>query len=111
MSQPTGNLFANIPAQLPEELFESLLENRHLRLERIVSRGHRCEPGDWFDQDRDEWVVLLKGAAQVLYAGQAEPIELKPGDFLHISAHQRHRVTWTDPDRESVWLALHYQKE
>ena len=26
-----------------------------------------------------------------------EPMELVPGSFINIPAHQRHRVDWTDP--------------
>lgn len=103
-----GNLFSGIPARLPGELFEGLLERPGCRLERIVSRGHVTPEGQWYDQAWDEWVVLLKGAAKLEIEGQAELLELKPGDYVLLSAHQRHRVVWTDPVNESVWLALHY---
>jgi cupin 2 domain-containing protein len=110
MNIQTRNLFADIPAQLTGERFDSLVQNRHLKLERIVSRGHRSAVGDWFDQDRDEWVILLTGRARLHFDGAPDTTELKPGDYLHIPAHQRHRVTWTDPEQECVWLALHYQQ-
>lgn len=106
MSEP-GNLFADIPADLPEELFTELLSGGGFRLERIVSRGHATPEGEWYDQENDEWVVLLRGAAQLVFGDDAAPVRLEPGDYLLIPAHRRHRVAWTDPERDTVWLALH----
>ena len=57
-----GNLFADIPNALPEELIEVLAENRHVRIDRIVSTGHASPEGFWYDQA--EWVVVLKGVEQ-----------------------------------------------
>jgi cupin 2 domain-containing protein len=76
--------------------------------ERIVSTGRTTPAGEWFDPDRDEWVVLVAGAAEVLFEGEAAPRRLAPGDWLRIPAHARHRVTRTDPDRPTIWLALHH---
>jgi cupin 2 domain-containing protein len=102
------NLFAGIPARLPEELVETLLSDGGLRVERIVSLGHASPPGFWYDQPRGEWVVLLRGAARVLFEGEEKAVELRPGDWLDIPAHRRHRVEWTDPATPTVWLAVHY---
>ena len=103
----TGNLLADLPAELSEELFQTILGTTNFRVERIVSHGHRSPDGFWYDQATDEWVLLLSGAARVLFEGHP-PIELAPGAWLHIPAHRRHRVDWTDPDRPTVWLAIHY---
>lgn len=84
-----------------------LLERAGLRLERIVSLGHATPPGEWYDQQRDEWVVLLSGAARLAFEGEDGERALEPGDWLWIPAHVRHRVAWTDPHEPSVWLALH----
>jgi uncharacterized protein (DUF924 family)/quercetin dioxygenase-like cupin family protein len=105
----TGNLFAEVPARLDAERFDTLLETKGLRLERIVSTGQTTPAGEWFDQDRDEWVVLLAGTAELLFEDEAEPRALAPGDWLRIPAHVRHRVTHTDPDRPTLWLALHHR--
>lgn len=105
----TGNLFAGVPARLDAERFDTLLETGELRLERIISTGQTTPPGEWFDQDRDEWVVLLAGAAELLFEGEAGSRPLAPGDWLRIPAHVRHRVTRTDPSRPTVWLALHHR--
>jgi cupin 2 domain-containing protein len=101
------NLFADIPEDLPEELIQALLSTPGLRIERIVSLGHSSPQGFWYDQEEHEWVLLLKGAARLRFQGQ-EPIELRPGSFLNIPAHRRHRVEWTDPSEPTIWLAIHY---
>ncbi|MCC7264059.1 MAG: cupin domain-containing protein [Candidatus Latescibacteria bacterium] len=103
-----GNLFAKVPAQLPEELFEALLQTPAFTLERIVSRGHRSAPGQWYDQERAEWVLVVQGRARLVFEGGAEVVEMRAGDYVQVPAHCRHRVEWTDPDQETVWLALHY---
>lgn len=102
------NVFARVPAGLPEELVEVLLETPKLRLERIVSTGHATPAGGWYDQHHDEWVVLLRGSAGLRFEGDAGPVTLSPGDHVLIPAHRRHRVEWTDPAEPTVWLALHF---
>jgi len=99
-----SNLFGGIPTQLPDELEELLAQGRRFRLKRIVSRGHNT---DWYHQDENEWVTLLSGAAQLEFEQQTF-VDLAPGDFLLIPAHCKHRVSWTDPRTESVWLALYF---
>jgi len=103
-----GNIFADIPARLDSELFETLAGNTACRLERIVSRGHTTPPGEWYDQERDEWVVVLRGEATLLFASEREPMALNPGDYVLIPAHCRHRVESTSRDEDTVWLALHF---
>ena len=98
---------AGLPAHLPEELIQTLLSTPHLRIERIVSQGHASPPEFWYDQTEDEWVLLMQGAARLRL--DDEIIELKPGDFLNIPAHRKHRVEWTSPDELTIWLAIHYQ--
>ena len=106
-----ANLFEGIPAQLAEEKVDRLLTTSDFILERIVSIGHVTAAGEWFDQERDEWVILLSGRAILLFADEAEAQRLEPGDFIHIPAHRRHRVEWTDPGEKTVWLALHFTSE
>lgn len=100
------NLFNNLPSDLPEELVEVIAQNRHVRIERIVSRGHASPEGFWYDQDENEWVVVLQGKGRLLFEGTDEPLELGPGDFVNIPAHRRHRVESTEPDEPTVWLAV-----
>jgi cupin 2 domain-containing protein len=104
------NIFAGIPEQLTEELFETLLKRDRLHIERIISRGHVTPAGQWYDQAWDEWVLLIQGQATLLYEKERKMISLTAGDHLLIPARTRHRVEWTHPDMESIWLAVHFQR-
>jgi cupin 2 domain-containing protein len=101
------NLFAEIPAGLPDELIEVLCAGANVRIERIVSHGHASPEGFWYDQDESEWVVLLRGAARLRFEA-GDTIEMRPGDFVNLPAHRRHRVEWTTPTEPTIWLAVHY---
>ncbi len=103
----SGNLFSALPCSLPEEAIDVLLEQGKVRIERIVSTGHATPSGEWYDQQREEWVVLLRGAARLRFEAESEERNLAPGDWLHIPARARHRVTWTRPGEPTVWLAVH----
>ena len=59
--------------------------------------------GQVYDQDHDEWVVLLKGRAELDIA--TERVVLEPGAWLMIPAHVTHRVVSTE--HGTVWLAVH----
>lgn len=100
------NLFADVPAAVFEELHQTLHSDGKVRIMRIVSRGQASPPGFWYDQAEEEWVVVLQGAARLTCNDRV--VELKPGDCLHIPAHQRHRVEWTTPDEPTIWLAVFY---
>ena len=104
------SLFSDLPDSLPEELIDVLAESGSVRIERIVSTGHRSPDDFWYDQTEHEWVVVLKGAARLRFEDEEQPIELKPGDFIAIPAHCKHRVEWTTPDEPTVWLAVFYHK-
>lgn len=100
------NLFTEIPSPLQAELMETLVSAGSVRIERIVSHGHASPDGFWYDQPEHEWVVVLQGAARLQFEDQS--IEMKPGDFVNIPAHRKHRVDWTTPDRATIWLAVFY---
>jgi cupin 2 domain-containing protein len=102
----TSNLFTDLPSPLPNEVFTAIVEAKSVRIERIVSHGHTSPDGFWYDQHQHEWVVVLQGAARLSVEGESK--ELKPGDFINIPAHQKHRVEWTTPDEPTVWLAVFY---
>ena len=102
------NLFADLSEPLSGEILTRLVENPRLRIERIVSHRHASPPDFWYDQDQSEWVVVLRGAAKLQFEGQKKVVEMKPGDFVTITAHRRHRVAWTTPDEPTVWLAVHF---
>lgn len=104
------SLFDGVPADLPQELCQMLFGgDKGFRAERIVSRGHASPDGFWYDQDEHEWVLLLSGAAELEYADPPRRERLAPGDAVLIPAHCRHRVAWTDPGHDSVWLAVFYR--
>ncbi len=100
-----GNLFAGIAREAADEEFRALLTRPGLRIERIVSTGQVS--ADWYDQARDEWILIVAGRAHLLIEDEGEMV-LGPGDHLLIAAHVRHRVTWTDPDQPTIWLAVHF---
>jgi cupin 2 domain-containing protein len=102
-----GNIFAGPPARVDAEVFDTLFEGRGVAIERIVSLGQFTPRSEPMVQQRDEWVVLLRGGARLLLEGEEEVV-LGPGDYLHIPGGTRHWVTWTDPACESLWLAVHF---
>ncbi len=104
----TKNIFANIPKNIKNEVFEEIIKTEHFRIERIISHNHATNQDYWYDQDQDEWVMLLKGSAGLLFEDNETVVVMSPGDYVKIAAHQKHRVEWTDPEAETVWLAIHY---
>ncbi|MFH1415359.1 MAG: cupin domain-containing protein [Elusimicrobiota bacterium] len=102
------NIFSGIPADLPGELVEVIRKTDTVTIERIVSRGHSSADGFWYDQDRNEYVILLKGKAGLVFENRPGVTVLKPGDHLDIPAHEKHRVEWTGDDEDTVWLAVYY---
>ena len=105
----SGNLFSGIDSQGDSEQFTELLRSPNVRIERIVSTGQTTPAGKWLDQPENEWVALLQGAAHLRFENESSVRELKPGDYVHIPAHTRHRVDWTDPKQVTIWLAVHFK--
>jgi len=104
----TRNIFSSIPTDIPQELFENILTTDSFRIERIVSQGQASPEGFWYDQEQNEWIILLKGRAGLLFEGSDHIVDLKAGDYLNIPAHLKHRVQWTDPSCKTIWLAIMY---
>lgn len=101
------NIFSNIPQNLEKELFELLIKNNTVTIERIVSKGQKSPESGWYDQEKNEWVIVLKGKTMLSFEDQPS-IHLSEGDFINIPSHKKHKVAWTDPDNETIWLAVHY---
>ncbi|MCK9507097.1 MAG: cupin domain-containing protein [Pigmentiphaga sp.] len=101
------SLLTDLPDARAQEVFTPLCQLPGSRIERIVSQGQSSPAGFWYDQDWDEWVLVLQGQARLELEGRPEPYLLGPGDALHLPAHCRHRVAWTTPDSPTVWLAVH----
>ena len=97
-----------IPESIPEELFTELLRGKDFRMERIVSKGHSSPESGWYDQDENEWVIVLKGEARISFS-DGGVVHLSAGGYINIPARTRHKVIWTTPDKETIWLAIHYQ--
>jgi cupin 2 domain-containing protein len=105
----TGNLRRCLPVRpLPDEVVNLLVERPGLRIERIVSTGQATPEGQWYDQDSDELVFLVDGAARLSIEGEREDRELGEGDWILLPAHCRHRVTWTRAEPPTVWLAVFF---
>ncbi|HRW13172.1 MAG TPA: cupin domain-containing protein [Syntrophomonas sp.] len=102
------NLFRLPPVLPDEEIFEALLLDCGILIERIISCGQVTPAHQWYDQERDEWVLLLQGGAKIGFEDSREQI-LAPGDWLLIPAHTRHRVTYTSAEPPCIWLAVHAQ--
>ena len=112
MRQPEiSNILFHLPTALAEESFETIVRSGSVLIERIVSLGHTTPDGQWYDQERDEWVLLLSGSAELLFEDGQLPRRMSTGDHVVIPAGCRHRVTWTDPAVKTVWLAVHYSPE
>jgi cupin 2 domain-containing protein len=105
-----SNIF-NLPSLLPnEEVFESLVSARSISIERIISTGQTTPIGKWYEQERDEWVILLQGEASIAYADDST-IDLAVGDYLLIPALQKHRVAHTSSEPPCIWLAIHFDRD
>jgi cupin 2 domain-containing protein len=100
------NLFEALSEDRSREDFAEILIRPGVRIERIVSYGQATPVDAPYDQAHDEWVLLLKGGAGLWIEGEGETV-LGPGDHVLIPAHRRHRVTWTDVDGPTIWLAVH----
>lgn len=105
-SKEFGNLYASIPANLDNELFELILKNENIKIERIISKGHISPETGWYDQTYNEWVVVIKGTATITF--EDEELSMQPGSYINIPAHTRHKVACTNPEDETIWLAIHY---
>jgi cupin 2 domain-containing protein len=101
------NIFDNIPKDIPEEIIETIIQVDSVKIERIISNGQPSPEHFWYDQDKNEWVIVLKGKAH-LQIENGGTIELNEGDYINIPAHQKHRVEWCDPENETIWLAIYY---
>jgi len=101
------NIFDELPQTLGEEFFETLVAEKNFKLERIVSQGHNSPQDFWYDQEQNEFVLVVSGKA-VLKFDDGKSINLKTGDYLIIPSHRKHRVDWTDQDQKTFWIALHY---
>lgn len=107
MKNPINNIYENIPSKIPQELFEIIAENDDIKIERIISEGHSTPDDFWYDQEKNEFVILLKGSAEVQFEND-RIVKLTEGDYLLIKKNEKHRVSLTDKNVKTIWLAVHY---
>jgi len=110
MQLQTGNLFSFEGKRGVDERIDLLVTGRHVNVERIVSMGHASPEGFWYDDSRAEWVVLLSGAAVLEFEEDSTLHDMRPGDYVLIAPHCRHRVAWTHAEEQTVWLAIYYER-
>ncbi len=100
------NIFENILEDKQNEQFLEIIKNDKVRIERIISNGQITADNVWYDQDENEFVMLLEGHAILEF--EDKECELKKGDCLNIESHIKHRVKYTDINGPTIWLALFY---
>ncbi len=100
------NVFENIIIDKNKEQFFDLLKNDKIKIEKIVSNGQSSPINFWYSQEKNEFVLILKGSAILEY--EDEDIELKEGDYINIKAFTKHRVKYTNKDEPTIWLAVFY---
>ncbi|KWC66038.1 cupin domain-containing protein [Burkholderia ubonensis] len=110
MQLQTGNLFSPKGTRGGDERIDVLVTGQRLNVERIVSMGHASPEGFWYDDSRAEWVALLSGAAVLEFEEDSTLHEMRPGDYVLIEPHCRHRVAWTHAEEQTVWLAIYHER-
>ncbi|MGD0336824.1 MAG: cupin [Candidatus Omnitrophota bacterium] len=94
---------------MDKESFQSLLTTRSLKIERIISTGQATKKGKWLKSKRNEWVIMVKGAAKLRFFKNNRIVKMKAGSHVLIPANTLHRVDWTDPGQKTIWLAVYYK--
>ena len=73
-----ANIFASLPLEFEDEIFEVLVGAENVRIERIISKGHRSPEQGWYDQTDNEWVIVLEGSGTILFE---DGMEIKLGSL------------------------------
>ena len=97
-----NNIFKDIPQDVSEEIFEVIIQNKNVHIERIVSYGQSTPVGKWLLQDKKEWVILLEGASEIVFEDDKSRCSMKPGDYLYIENQRRHRVEYTLKNKKTI---------
>jgi len=92
------------PAAARPERLEAIVRGAGgILLERIVSHGQTSPDGFWYDQEQDEWVMVLEGEAKLAFEDGRE-LGLSRGQSVFLPRRLKHRVTYTSSP--CIWLAL-----
>lgn len=100
------NIFEEIIIDKNEEKFFEIFKNETIKIEKIVSNGQTSPQNFWYEQEENEFVLVLEGFAILQF--EDKDIELKKGDCLNIKAKQKHRVKFTSLDEPTIWFAVFY---
>ena len=100
------NIFEEIIIDKNEEKFFEIFKNETIKIEKIVSNGQTSPQNFWYEQEENEFVLVLEGFAILQF--EDKEIELKKGDCLNIKAMQKHRVKFTSLDEPTIWFAVFY---
>lgn len=100
------NLFENVKVDKNSEEFIDILKNEKIRIERIVSNGQSSPIDFWYEQEENEFVIVLDGDAIIEF--EDEKVDLKKGDFINIESKRKHRVKYTNQEKSTIWLAIFY---
>ena len=98
------NLFTPNVKGVTQEQFETLFQTPDIHIEKITSHGQTSS--QWYEQDRNEWVVLIEGEGILLFEKDSQKVHLKKGEHIYISKMKKHKVIYTSSP--TVWLAIHF---
>ncbi len=99
-----GRLLDSTVAPTTGEHSAEIVRVGNVVVEQILSG--QVEPVD-YDQDEDEWAVVLEGAAVLDVAG--ERVELSAGDWVLLPARTPHRLLHAEPGTN--WLIVKVYRE
>lgn len=97
------NLFSTEKANQEKEVFETLLQLPHIHIEKITSNGQTSS--QWYESQKDEWVVLIEGEGKLLFSNKEE-LQLKKGEHIYLPKMKKHKVIYTASP--TIWLAIHF---
>ena len=98
------NIFESLNFNSLDETFTTLVENEYIKIEKIVTSGQISEKDFWYDQEWDEFVLVLEGSAVITF--ETKEVTLVRGDSIYINAHEKHQISWSDPKHVTLWLAV-----
>lgn len=103
-----SNIYSDVPSSIPDEIFNDIITTENVRIERIISHGHSSPEQGWYDQDENEWVMVLEGQGVIEFEDE-RVVTLSKGDYINIAAREKHKVVGTDRDVVTIWLAVFYR--
>lgn len=105
-----NNLLSSLPTNSDKEIFEEILSHKNIRIELIISFGHTSPETGWYDQEENEWVLVISGYGTLLFEDGRQQ-KLKKGDYINIPSHTKHKVIETSFYEATIWLAVFYKDE